>query len=97
MTDDTETVTFTIEGEAEESTLAVPQGVLELVSEGDESGAESIGDVAMMSLANQVHHLSHHGHGGGGPENLDEIEQATMEAFEDRFGVTFAEATGHDH
>lgn len=90
-----ETVTFEIDGDGETDTLTVPATVLDLVAEADQTGPEVVGDVAMLSLANRVHHMVHHGEGTD-PE-LEAIEQETMDLFEERFGVTFAEATGHSH
>lgn len=92
---ETETVTYEIDGESETDSLTVPAGLLDVVAEGDQTGPEVLGDVAMLSLANRVHHLVHHGEDTD-PE-LEAIESATMDLFEQRFGVTFAEATGHSH
>jgi len=92
---DTETVTFEIDGDGETGRLEVPAGLLEAVAEDDQTGPEVLGDVAMLSLANRIHHVVHHGEETD-PE-LEAIEAETMELFEERFGVSFAEATGHDH
>lgn len=92
---DAETVTFEIDGDGETDSLTVPAGLLDAVAEDDQTGPEVLGDVAMLSLANRVHHIVHHGDGTD-PE-LEAVETATMDLFEERFGVTFAEATGHSH
>lgn len=90
-----ETVTFEIDGDGESDSLTVPAALLDAVAEEGQTGPEVVGDVAMLSLANRVHHMVHH-HEGDDPE-LAAIEGATMDLFEKRFGVTFAEATGHSH
>ena len=99
MTDsEVETVAYTIEspdGETEE--LTVPTGVIDALREDDaETDTTVLGDLAMLSLAQQAHALVHHSH-----EEPDERtraqEEKTMELFEERFGTTFGEMTGHSH
>jgi hypothetical protein len=99
MTDhEVETVTYTIEspdGDAEELTL--PTGVVDLLREDEsETDTEVLGDLTMLSFAQQAHALVHHA-----PEEPDEEvvanEEKTMELFEERFGQTFGEMTGHSH
>ena len=95
MTDDASTTTFTIttdDGEADEVT--VPAGLLEAVGESGQPAVETVGDVVALSFANRAHHIAHHGEGD---HDLAAEEAAMMDLFEDRFGVTFAEATGHHH
>jgi hypothetical protein len=93
---DVETVTFTIAADGEEETLTVPRELVRLVGEEDGRLTEAVGDVAMLSLANQIHHLVHH-HEGEVDPRVEAVEQSTMELFEERFEVSFGEATGHDH
>ncbi|MFC4448270.1 DUF7545 family protein [Halorussus aquaticus] len=99
MTDiDVETVTYTIEspdGDTEELTL--PTGIVDALREDDsETAPEVLGDLTMLSFAQQAHALVHHAH-----EDPDEAvlanEEKTMELFEERFGQTFGEMTGHSH
>jgi len=94
MTDDT--VTVTLESDEHSDELTVPTALLDMLREGEESDVEVIGDIAMFGLAQRIHGAVHHSQG----EPADEIEAAneiTMELFEERFGSTFAELTGHDH
>ncbi len=96
MTDDIETTTLSIEtddGDADEVTI--PAGLVDLLAEGDQTRAETVGDITMLSFASRAHHIVHHGEDPS-PE-LEAQEQLVMDLFEERFGVTFGEATGHQH
>lgn len=89
--------TFTItaeDGTTDEMTL--PAGLLDRLVRGDQTGAEALGDLATLAVAQQVHGLIHHG-----PDTADDellaLEEAVMERFEARFGTSFGEMTGHSH
>lgn len=91
-----ETVTLRIEGEDDESDVTLPKAMLDLMREADESDAEIVGDLALFSCAQRIHATVHHAEGGD-TERYKEIEEKTMDLFEDRFGATYAELTGHQH
>ncbi len=96
MTDEVETISFAIQsddGTADEVTA--PAGLVDLVGEGGQSPAETVGDVVLLSFASRAHHVVHHGESAD--ERLEAQEEVVMDLFEERFGVTFAEATGHHH
>ncbi|PSP89687.1 hypothetical protein BRC90_05015 [Halobacteriales archaeon QS_4_69_34] len=90
-----DTLTLTIDAPDTTDELVVPTRLLELVAEDDESAPEVVGDTAMITLANQIHHTVAHAEGTG--EGLEDVEAHTMELFEERFGESFAEMTGHEH
>ncbi|SFC56041.1 hypothetical protein SAMN05444422_110117 [Halobiforma haloterrestris] len=92
---DVDTVTVSIEADDSTDEVTIPAGLLDLVAEGDQTTAETIGDVALLSFASRAHHVVHHGEGSD--EELEAQEERVMELFEERFGVTFGEATGHQH
>jgi hypothetical protein len=94
MADDT--VTLRIEGEDDTDEVTLPTDMLDLMREADESNAEIVGDLALFSCAQRIHATVHHAEGGD-TDRYQEIEARTMELFEDRFGASYAELTGHDH
>jgi hypothetical protein len=94
MSDDT--VTIRIEGDEDEDEVTLPSEMLDLMREHEESNAEIVGDLALFSCAQRIHATVHHAEGGD-TEEYREIESKTMELFEDRFGASYAELTGHDH
>jgi len=91
-----DTTTVTIDGSDGTEELTVPSQLLDMLREGDESDARVLGDIAMMGLAQRIHGAVHHSEGGVDPE-INEVEQRTMDLFEERFGRSFAELTGHSH
>ncbi|MGB9965462.1 hypothetical protein [Halobacterium sp. CBA1126] len=90
--------TFTIEdpdGDTNEVTL--PTRLVEMFSEeDDESEAQVVGDIALMAFAQRAHALVHHSQEEP-TEELQNVEEAVLDQFEQRFGQTYAEATGHQH
>ena len=90
--------TFTIE-DADGSTdeLELPAELVELFSEeDDDSQAQVVGDIALMAFAQRAHMVVHHNEDEPS-EELQAIEEATLDQFEERFGMTYGEATGHQH
>lgn len=96
MTSEDETVTIRIDGPDGEDEVRLPADLLEMLAEGDESGAEVVGDLALMSCAQRIHATTQHSEGEVDPA-LQAAEETTMDLFEERFGMTFGEATGHQH
>ena len=91
-----ETVTLSIEGDAETDEVTLPAGMLDLLRETDEPDAEVVGDLALFSCAQRIHATVHHAEGGD-TERYRAIEERTMALFEERFGASYGELTGHDH
>ncbi|SDF77834.1 DUF7545 family protein [Halorientalis regularis] len=94
---DQDTATLTIETEDGTSDeLEIPTGLLNMLREGEETDPEIVGDIAMIGLAQRIHGAIHHAQGEPG-EDVQAAEDVTMDLFEERFGQTFADMTGHDH
>jgi hypothetical protein len=91
-----ETVTVHLETDETSDELTVPVALIELLREGDEATPEVVGDIAMLGFAQQAHGAVHHGHGETS-ERVQDAEALAMDLFEERFGQSFAEMTGHDH
>ena len=97
MSEEVETTTYTIEApDGDSDELTVPDGLVAMLREEGETDADVLGDMAMLSLAQQAHAVAHHSHGETDPQ-VEAYEAKTMDLFEERFGVTFGEMTGHDH
>lgn len=94
MAEDTVTVRLEIEDASDE--LTVPVALVDLLREGGESTPEVVGDIAMLGFAQQAHGIVHHSQGDVSDE-LAAAEELTMELFEERFGQSYAEMTGHSH
>lgn len=96
MSTGSDDVVVTIAGPDDETEVTLPESLFDVLSEGDETAAEVVGDILVLSCAQRVHALVHHGE-----EEIDEdlspVEDRMMALFEEHFGVTFAQATGHDH
>ncbi|PSP80252.1 hypothetical protein BRC81_03450 [Halobacteriales archaeon QS_1_68_20] len=96
MADPSETVTLTIDGDDATDELTVPVALVDLLAEGDQSAPEVVGDVALFGMAQRIHATVHHSQEEPG-EDLQELEEVTTDLFEERFGMTYGEATGHSH
>lgn len=90
--------TFTIEDpDGNTDDVTIPARLVEIFSEeDDESEAQVVGDIALMAFAQRAHMLVHHSEDEPSDE-LQAVEEATLDQFEDRFGMTYGEATGHQH
>ncbi|MFB6271247.1 MAG: hypothetical protein ABEH83_14990 [Halobacterium sp.] len=92
----TETVTVSIEAPDSEDEVELPEELLEMLAEGDQSDAEVVGDLALFSCAQRIHATVHHSQGEA-DQKLQDIEEVALDLFEERFGQSFGEATGHQH
>ncbi|MFB6267825.1 MAG: hypothetical protein ABEI31_09220 [Halodesulfurarchaeum sp.] len=94
---ETETLTVSLEVNGQADDIELPAALVDLYREEEsETDAEIIADMLVMSFAERAHAIVHHGEGGD-DEHLQAIESAMMELFEERFEMTYEEATGHSH
>lgn len=91
-----EETTIHLEADGESDELTVPTALVRMLAEDGEDLTDVVGDMAMLALAQQAHGIVHHSQGEV-DQQLEAAEEATMELFEDRFGQSYAEMTGHDH
>jgi hypothetical protein len=96
MADPSDTVTLTVESEEGSDEVTLPSELVDLLKEGEETPAEVVGDLAMMGCAQRIHATVHHSQGEVDP-TIQRLEELTMELFEQRFGATYGEMTGHSH
>ncbi|WP_053947449.1 DUF7545 family protein [Halolamina sediminis] len=93
----TDTKTFTVEGpDGETDSVDVPPVMLELMRDGDEPDAEILADIVLQAFAQQAHARVHHAEGGVANE-IEDANETLEELFEDRFGISLADAMGHQH
>ena len=94
---ETTDLTFTITGEdGDEATFTVPEGLVDMLSEPGDDPADVVADVATMAFTSRAHAVVHHSDHGD-DEQLQAVEARSLELFEERFGMTYGEATGHSH
>lgn len=92
-----DTIRVTVETETDGDELELPEAILDLYREDpEESDAQIAGDMLVMAFTERAHALAHHSEGEDS-EEIEAIEAEMMELFEARFGVSYAEATGHSH
>ncbi|MFB6113355.1 MAG: hypothetical protein ABEJ58_04540 [Halodesulfurarchaeum sp.] len=93
----TQNLPVTVESGDDVETVELPADLVDLFREApEETDAEIVADVLVMSFAERVHAVIHHGDERNA-EAMEGMESAMMDIFEDRFGMTFDEATGHSH
>jgi len=92
-----DTETYTIEGpDGDTDELELPVGLVDTLSEQGEDPTTVVAEIALLSFVQRSHAIVHHADGEV-PADLREINDEAEALFEERFGMTFGEATGHDH
>lgn len=91
-----EAVTISFSDGEHSDELTVPRAILTMLSEGDDPAASVVADIALLGLTQQAHGAVHHGREDPDPA-LEAGEEQLRERFEERFGQSYAEMTGHSH
>lgn len=93
----TEKLTVTVETDSDTDEIELPADLVDLYrEEPGETDANIVSDMLVMAFAERAHAIAHHGDGGDEAE-IQEMESDMMDLFEERFGMTYGEATGHSH
>jgi len=92
-----ETVTITIESDADDETeeLEVPAAAADILTD-DETATKMAGDLVILGLAQQLHASVFHTEETPA-DRVKEANEALDATFEERFGMTFEEMAGHEH
>jgi hypothetical protein len=96
MPTNTDSIQLHVEGPDGDDEVTLPAGLVEMLAEGDQNAAEVVGDLALFGCAQRIHATVHHQEGEVDPD-LEAIEETTMDLFEERFGMSYGQATGHQH
>jgi hypothetical protein len=92
-----DTETYTIEApDGNSEAVELPEGLVDILSEQGEAKETVVADITLLAFAQRAHALVHHSEGEV-TEDIAEIGETAEDLFEERFGVSFAEATGHQH
>lgn len=88
------TVEIRIDDDHEE--LLLPEGVFDAFGTDGQPPAEAVGDLLVVSCTQRLHGVVAHSAEEPSKE-LQRLESAMRERFEERFGASFGEVTGHSH
>jgi hypothetical protein len=91
-----EDIAVTIDAEESSEEIALPADLVEFLAEGDPA-ADVVADVTLFAFTQRAHTLAHHSDEIPEDADFDAIDERAMELFEDRFGASFQEVTGHSH
>ena len=92
-----ETEAFTIEGpDGASETVEIPAGLADVFTEQGEDSTAVAADFVVQAFAQQTHAVVHHSQDDVSAD-LESLNEQMEGVFEERFGVSLAEAMGHSH
>lgn len=77
-------------------TVTLPSDLIDMFNEADDPPAEVVGDIVQIAFTQRAHMIVSHSDGPVDDET-EAVERHARDLFQERFGQTFAEMTGHDH
>lgn len=83
-------------GDGSTETVTLPTALISMFNEAGDPPAAVIGDIVQIAFTQRAHMIVSHSDGEV-DEETEAIERHARDLFEDRFGQSFAEMTGHDH
>ena len=87
-------VTVTIDAGGDQRTLELPAGFVDLVREPDESAADVVADLVLLSGAQRTYEAVHFSEGGV-PDEIEAVNDRMQERFESEFGTTLRDVVGY--
>lgn len=92
----TDTTTVHIEVDDSEEEVHLPRGVIEFFADEGQTPGETIGDLITVGCTQRLHAVVHHSKDEP-PEEIQNLEVAMGEQFEERFGTSFESLLDHEH
>lgn len=92
-----DTETYTVESpDGDTDSFELPTGLVDALSEQGDEKSTVVADIALVAFAQRAHSMAHHAQGEV-PEDVSEMADTAEDLFEERLGISFADAMGHDH
>ena len=91
---DPDDVTVTIDAEGDRRTIELPAGFVDIVREPDESAADVVADLVLLSAAQRTYEAVHYSEGGV-PEEVEAVNDRVQARFEAEFGTTVRDVAGY--
>lgn len=86
----------TIRVDDSEDSVELPEELFSLFTEEDQTPASAATDLMVLDYTHRLHAQVHHTEDEP-DERIVELEADLRDRFEDRFGASFGELTGHQH
>lgn len=94
MSDAEGTIPISIAAGDDERTIELPAGFVELIREPDESAADVVADIVLLSAAQRTYEATHFSEGGA-PDEVVAVNDRMQEVFEAEFGTTIRDVAGY--
>lgn len=88
-----DSIAVTIDAEGDQRTLDLPAGFVDSIREPEESAADVVADLVLLSAAQRTYEAVHYSEGGV-PSEVEAVNDQIQALFEAEFGVTLQEVVG---